>query len=77
MSVDDDPEVARADLVNWFTKVTGSLNSIETAAFCGTSEQCREYLEEAQAEGVNHLLLNPIARYEEQLEALAEVVGLK
>ena len=29
------------------------------------------------AMGANHLLLNPVSRYAEQLEALAEVVGLK
>ena len=27
--------------------------------------------------GATHLLLNPVARYDEQVEALAEVVGLK
>jgi len=26
--------------------------------------------------GANHLLLNPVSRYLEQVEALAEVVGL-
>jgi len=27
--------------------------------------------------GANHLLLNPVSRHAEQVEALAEVVGLK
>ena len=27
--------------------------------------------------GANHLMLNPVSRYTEQVEALAEVVGLK
>jgi len=27
--------------------------------------------------GANHLLLNPVSRYNEQVEALAEVVGFK
>jgi hypothetical protein len=27
--------------------------------------------------GANHLMLNPVSNYAEQLEALAEVVGLK
>jgi hypothetical protein len=35
-----------------------------------------ERLEELVAMGANHLLLNPISRYAEQLEALAAVVGL-
>ena len=42
----------------------------------GTPEQVRERLEELVAGGANHLLLNPIARYTEQLEMLASVVGL-
>ena len=36
-----------------------------------------ERLEELIATGANHLLLNPVADYPEQLEALAAVVGLK
>ena len=42
----------------------------------GTPEQVRERLEELVAMGANHLLLNPVSRYAEQLEALATVVGL-
>ena len=42
----------------------------------GTPEQVREQLEALAALGANHLLLNPVARYTEQVEALAEVVGL-
>jgi hypothetical protein len=36
----------------------------------------RERLEAMVAMGANHLLLNPVSRHVEQLEALAEVVGL-
>ena len=39
-------------------------------------EQVREQLEALVAMGANHLLLNPVARYTEQVETLAEVVGL-
>ena len=42
----------------------------------GTPEQVREKLEAVIAMGANHLLLNPVSRYAEQVEALAEVVGL-
>jgi alkanesulfonate monooxygenase SsuD/methylene tetrahydromethanopterin reductase-like flavin-dependent oxidoreductase (luciferase family) len=42
----------------------------------GTPEQVREQLEELVAMGANHLLLNPVTRYGEQLNALAEIVGL-
>ena len=48
--------------------------------FCGihgTPEQVRERLEEVVAMGANHLLLNPVSNHAEQVEALAEVVGLK
>jgi hypothetical protein len=37
----------------------------------------RERLEEMVGMGANHLMLNPVCRYTEQVEALAEVVGLK
>ena len=39
-------------------------------------EQVRERLEEVIAMGANHLLLNPVSRHVEQMEALAEIVGL-
>lgn len=43
----------------------------------GTPEQVREQLEALVAAGANHLLLNPVTRYTEQVEALAEVAGLQ
>jgi hypothetical protein len=36
----------------------------------------RERLEELVAMGASHLLLNPVSRYIEQVEALAAVAGL-
>jgi hypothetical protein len=36
----------------------------------------RERLEELVAMGANHLLLNPVGRHTEQVEALATIVGL-
>jgi hypothetical protein len=36
----------------------------------------RERLEELVAAGANHLLLNPVGRYAEQVEVLAALVGL-
>jgi uncharacterized protein (DUF849 family) len=42
-----------------------------------TPEQVLERLEELLAAGANHLLLNPISRHAEQLEAVAELAGLK
>ena len=39
----------------------------------GTPEQVAERLEELVAAGANHLLLNPVSRHVEQLEAVAEL----
>jgi probable F420-dependent oxidoreductase len=77
MAVDERPEAARADLLRWFTDVYRNPPGVDICGIHGTPEQVRERLEEMVAMGANHLLLNPVSRYAEQLEALAEVVGLK
>ena len=76
LSVHERPEVARAELHRWFTVVYRNPEGTDASGIHGTPEQVRERLEELVAAGANHLLLNPIARYAEQLEMLAEVVGL-
>lgn len=76
LSVDERPEVARAELHRWFTVVYRNPEGTDASGIHGTPEQVRERLEELVAAGANHLLLNPVARHEEQLEALAEVAGL-
>jgi len=76
MAVDERPEVARAELHRWFTEVYHNPEGTDASAIHGTPEQVRERLEELVAMGANHLLLNPVSRYAEQLEALAAVVGL-
>jgi probable F420-dependent oxidoreductase len=75
VSVDDRPEIARAELHRWFTVVYGNPEGTDASGIHGTPEQVRERLERLAAAGANHLLLNPVSRYEEQLEALASVVG--
>jgi alkanesulfonate monooxygenase SsuD/methylene tetrahydromethanopterin reductase-like flavin-dependent oxidoreductase (luciferase family) len=77
MSVHEKPEAAHAEALRWFTDVYHNPAMLETNGFAGTPEQLREYVEEARDMGANHLLLNPIARYEEQADVIAEVVGLK
>jgi probable F420-dependent oxidoreductase len=77
MAVDERPEVARRELLRWFTEVYHNPPGTDASGIHGTPEQVRERLEEVIAMGANHLLLNPVSRYGEQLEALAEVVGLK
>src|SRR5437763_660997 len=76
LSVDERPEVARAELHRWFTVVYRNPEGTDASGIHGTPNQVRERLDKLVAAGANHLLLNPIARYEEQLEALAEVAGL-
>ena len=76
MAVDDRPEVARAELHRWFTEVYHNPTGTDASGIHGTREQVRERLEEVVAMGANHLLLNPISRHVEQMEALAEIVGL-
>jgi probable F420-dependent oxidoreductase len=76
MAVDERPEVARAELHRWFTMVYRNPEGIDASGIHGTPEQVRERLEELVGMGANHLLLNPVSHYAEQLEALAAVVGL-
>jgi probable F420-dependent oxidoreductase len=76
VSVDERPEVARAELHRWFTVVYRNPEGTDASGIHGTPEQVQERLEELVAAGANHLLLNPVARHAEQLEALAAVAGL-
>jgi probable F420-dependent oxidoreductase len=76
MSVHENPAVARAEVDHWFSAVYGDPAGVETAGVFGTPPQVREKIEQLAAMGANHLLLNPVTRYLEQTEALAELVGL-
>ncbi len=76
MAVDERPEVARAELHRWFTEVYHNPPGTDASGIHGTPEQVREKLGELVAMGANHLLLNPVSRYAEQVDAVAEVVGL-
>jgi len=76
VAVDDKPDVARAAVLRWYSDVYHNPAGTDTSGIHGTPEQVREQLEAMVAAGANHLLLNPVSRYVEQLEALAEVVGL-
>jgi len=76
LSVHERPEAARAELHRSFTVVYRNPEGTDASGIHGTPEQVRERLEELVDAGANHLLLNPTARYTEQLEMLAKVVGL-
>src|SRR6266478_5390028 len=71
LSVHERPDVARAELHRWFTTVYHNPNGADASGVPGTPEQVHERLEQLVAMGANHLLLNPICRHAEQLEALA------
>ena len=75
MAVDERPEVARAELHRWFTEVYHNPAGTDASGIHGTPAQVREKLEAVIAMGANHLLLNPVSRHAEQVEAMAEVVG--
>jgi probable F420-dependent oxidoreductase len=75
LSVHERPDVARAEVHRWFSVVYRNPDGTDASGVHGTPEQVREQLEALVAMGANHLLLNPVSRHAEQLEALAAVVG--
>jgi probable F420-dependent oxidoreductase len=77
MAVDERPAVARAELNRWFTEVYHNPPGTDASGIHGTPEQVAERLEDLVASGANHLLLNPVSCHAEQLEAVAELTGLK
>jgi probable F420-dependent oxidoreductase len=76
MSVHERADVARSELDRWFTVVYRNPTGTDASGVHGTPEQVRQQLEELVDKGANHLLLNPVCRYAEQVEALAAVAGL-
>jgi probable F420-dependent oxidoreductase len=76
LSVHERPDRARAELHRWFSVVYHNPDGTDASGVHGTPEHVQERLEELVAMGANHLLLNPVGRYVEQVEALAALVGL-
>ena len=76
LSVHDKPEVARAEVDRWYREVYHNPKGADTSGVHGTPDQVRAQLEALVAMGATHLLLNPVARYAEQVEALAKLTGL-
>ena len=74
IAVDERADVARAELHRWFSVVYRNPEGTDASGVHGTPEQVRERLEQLVSMGANHLLLNPVSRHAEQLEALAEIV---
>jgi probable F420-dependent oxidoreductase len=76
LSVHERPDVARTEVHRWFSVVYHNPDGTDASGVHGTPEQVREQLETLVSMGATHLLLNPVCRHAEQLEALAAVVGL-
>ena len=76
LSVHERPEAARAELHHWFSVVYHNPDGADASGIHGTPERVREQLQGLVAMGANHLLLNPVCRHREQLEALAAVAEL-
>ena len=76
LSVDERPDVARAELDRWLSIVYRRPSGAAATEVHGTPEQVREQLEALVDAGASHLLLNPVGRHSEHVEALAEIVGL-
>ena len=77
LSVHERADAARAEVDRWFTTVYHNPAGADASGVHGTPEQVRERLEAMVAMGATHLLLNPVSRYTEQVEALAAVCKLR
>lgn len=75
MAVGRDRRVARAMLDDWFGPVYGDVGKTETHGVFGTVDEVREQVAGFVAAGATHLLLNPVSRFDEQVELAHEVVG--
>ncbi len=75
LSVHDDLAVARDEVRRWYGEVYGSADHAEVSAAYGSVEAVREQLEAIAAAGADHLLLNPICRYRDHIDLMAEVTS--
>ena len=71
----DRSEVARSEVDRWFRDVYRNPAGTDTCGVFGTPGEVHAQLEALAATGATHLLLNPVTRFSEQLETLAEVVS--
>jgi len=76
LSVHDDGAVARAEVERWFATAYGNAALTGEGGVFGTPDEVGEQLDALAAAGANHLLLNPVTRYDEQVDALAAITGL-
>jgi alkanesulfonate monooxygenase SsuD/methylene tetrahydromethanopterin reductase-like flavin-dependent oxidoreductase (luciferase family) len=77
LSVHERREAAKAELDRWYQLVYRRPGGAIDTDVYGTPEQVREQLESLVAAGANLLLVNPVGRWSDLVDALAVVVGLK
>ena len=77
IAVDHDEARAERRLREWFGGHYRNADRATQVGMWGRPERCAERLAEAAEAGAGLLLLNPVFDQMEQLEALAEMVGLK
>ena len=77
IAVDNDEARGERRLREWFGQYYGNPDNATKVGVWGTPEHCAEQLEELVDAGAEHLLLNMAFDLPEQIEALAEMTGLK
>jgi probable F420-dependent oxidoreductase len=75
LSVHERRDVARQEIDHWFRAVYRLPDGVETFGVYGTPDDVRGQLEALAATGATHLLLNPVTRFTEHVQVLADIVG--
>jgi probable F420-dependent oxidoreductase len=75
VSVHDRGDEARSEMDRWFRAVYHAPAATDACGVFGTPDEVGRQLESLAATGATHLLLNPVARYAEQLDLLAEIIS--
>ena len=77
IAVDSNESRAIERLSRWTGAVYGNVDMASEIAVWGSAEKCSEILNDVASVGVDHLLIHPVFDFEEQLEAIAEICGLR
>jgi probable F420-dependent oxidoreductase len=75
LSVHERREVARTEVDQWFRAVYGNPAGADEFGVFGTPDEVIRQLEVLAANGATHLLLEPVKRYVDHVEVLAEIVS--
>ena len=75
--IDNDEKRGEQRLRDWFGQYYGNADNASKVGIWGPPEKCAEQLEDLVDSGAQHILLNMVFDLEEQIEALAEMTGLK